>query len=221
MARMLSIGRSIGTVLLSLLLTTACTNVIAGEPTTDGLPRPPKGDPANLLLPREDFPDSGTFTEREQPDDDGPTVSPTECNRFVNHDTVPFNQASAQYEDGPLRVDVVVGLGITESFQSIEDKAGRCGSVTLDLDGIDGTGSVKMEKVTGATVDAAATVFTGNLGMDGEQSVEITIKTLTAYPHGATVTVKVLHAMEPWTAENDTLALTLLNKQVAKVQKAP
>jgi hypothetical protein len=78
-----------------------------------------------------------------------------------------------------------------------------------------------MEKVTGAIVDAAATVFTGSLGMDGEQSVEITIKTLTAYPHGATVTVKVLHAMEPWTAENDTLALTLLNKQIAKVQKAP
>lgn len=213
---------SIGALSLALIFTSACTHVITGEPTTDGSPRPPTGDPAKLLLPRTDFPDgTGTFEVLERPGDDGPKVSPSACNMFVNHDTVPFRQAAAQYEDGPIRVDVVVGLGIAESLQSIEEKAARCGSLTLDLDGIDGTGSVKMEKVAGATVDATATAFTGSLGMDGERSVDITIKTLTAFPHGATVTVKVLHAMEPWTPDNDNLALTLLNKQVAKVQKAP
>jgi hypothetical protein len=70
-------------------------------------------------------------------------------------------------------------------------------------------------------VDAIAAVFTGGLGMDGEQTVEITVKTLTARTRGTTVTVKVLHAMEPWTSDNDKLALTLLNKQIDKVQQAP
>ncbi|SKW60063.1 Uncharacterised protein [Mycobacteroides abscessus subsp. abscessus] len=35
------------------------------------------------------------------------------------------------------------------------------------------------------------------------------------------MTVKVLRAMEPWSSDDDKLALTLLNKQVAKVQNAP
>lgn len=213
---------SIGVMSAVLIFASACTSVVEGEPKSDGSAGLPKGSLETLLLPREDFPDgSGTYEVVERPGDDGPRVKPVECNIFVNHDTVPFQQAAAQYEDGALRVDVVVGKGIADSFQTIEEKAGRCGSVKLDLDGIEGTGSVKMEKVTGASVDATATVFTGGLGMDGEQTVEITIKTLTAHPRGTTVTVKVLHAMEPWTSDNDKLALTLLNKQIDRVQKAP
>lgn len=213
---------SISAISAALILVSACTSVVSGEPKSDGSPGLPKGDPAQLLLPRQDFPEgSGTYEVLERPGDDGPTVSPSECNMFVNHDTVAFDQAAAQYEDGSLRVDVVVGKGIADSFQTIQEKAGRCGSVTLDLDGIGGTGSVKTEKVSGASVDAIAAVFTGGLGMDGEQTVEITVKTLTAHPRGTTVTVKVLHAMEPWTSDNDKLALTLLNKQIDKVQQAP
>ncbi|MUM20087.1 hypothetical protein FZI91_21985 [Mycobacterium sp. CBMA271] len=218
MARTLSIGA----ISAALIFASACTSVIDGEPKTDGSPGPPTGDLDSLLLNRADFPaGSGTYKVVERPGDDGPQVSPAECNIFVNHDTVPFDQAAAQFEDGPLRVDVVVGRGITDSFQTIEAKAGRCGSVTLDLDGIGGTGSVKIEKVSGTAVEATEAVFTGGLGVDGEQTVEITIKTLTAHPRGATVTVKVMHAMEPWAPDNDKLALTLLNKQIQKVQKAP
>jgi len=213
---------SIAAISTALIIVSACSNVVEGEAKSDGSPGLPKGDPASLLLPREDFPDgSGTYEVLKQPGQDGPTVSPVECNIFVNHDTVTFDQAAAQYEDGAIRVDVVVGKGIADSFASLQEKAGRCASVTLDLDGVGGTGSVKVEKVSATTVDTTATVFTGNLGVDGEQTVPITIKTLTAQPRGAAVTVKVLHAMEPWTSDDDKLALTLLNKQVAKVQNAP
>ncbi|MBB4856491.1 hypothetical protein HNP40_003910 [Mycobacteroides chelonae] len=218
MARILSVGA----ISAALILASGCTSVIGGEPRTDGSPGLPQGDPSSLLLPRQDFPDgAGTYEVLTQPGDDGPTVKPTECNIFVNHDTVPFDQAAAQYEDGALRVDVVVGKGIADSFTSIEDKAARCGSVTLDLDGVGGTGNVTMERVPGTTAEATESVFTGGLGIDGEQTVEITIKTLTAHLRGDTVTVKVMHAMEPWTSDNDKLALTLLNKQIAKVHNAP
>lgn len=218
MARVLHIGA----ISAALFIVAACTNVVDGEAKTDGSPGLPKGDPAKLLLPRQDFLDgSGTYKVLTQPGSDGPSVSPVECNIFVNHDSVPFEQAAAQYEDGAIRVDVVVGMGVADSFHTLEEKAGRCASVTLDLDGVEGTGSVKIEKVSGTSVDTVESVFTGGLGMDGEQTVELTIKTLTAQTRGATVTVKVLHAMEPWSSDDDKLALTLLNKQVAKVQNAP
>ncbi|MDM2399843.1 hypothetical protein [Mycobacteroides abscessus] len=212
----------IGAISAALIIVSACTSVVEGEAKTDGSPGLPNGDPESLLLPREDFPaGAGTYEVLKQPGDDGPSVSPVECNIFVNHDTVPFEQAAAQYEDGAIRVDVVVGKGITDSFSALEEKAGRCKSVTLDLDGVEGTGSVKMGKASGATVDTTESVFSGGLGLGGEQTVEITIKTLTAHPRGATVTVKVLRAMEPWSSDDDKLALTLLNKQVVKVQNAP
>lgn len=229
---------AVGASVIALAFTSACSKDSPDNPPAPQASshRPdapsdtlPTGPATGLLLTREDFPPGeGSFSvsdkakldkdaaEKSKPE----KVSPPGCYEFISEGDGTYDRARAKYDSDTVMAESTVGLGIKQSFDDLEKRAKECASVQMEGDGVVMKAGVSIADLPGASTEAKLVKIAGTLGPEGDQ---ITVEThiATAHPRGTTVKVEVDQFMNPWTPADDALVLDLLNKQIAKVQKAP
>ncbi|AGM26907.1 hypothetical protein MASS_0305 [Mycobacteroides abscessus subsp. bolletii 50594] len=231
-----------GSTALVMTFTSACSHDSTDQQPTESSPstsiptastpevKLPTAALESLMLARTDYPEgNGKFLvqdkaaiqkdDAERPD---PVVTPAICADVVNEDKKndKLDEARTKYSTETLDADSTVALGTDGSFAKAEEGAKKCPAVTFEMSGITVNAAVTFADVPGAAVEAKKLVLVGHATAAGQQ-VPIQSSILGAFPRGTSVKVSVTRTAEPWTAEDDALALALLNKQIAKVQEAP
>lgn len=180
-------------------------------------------------MTREDFPaGEGSFTVEDKlkldKDKTGKSkpekVNPPGCYEFISEGDGDYDRAQAKYESNSVTAESSVGLGIKQSFDDLAKRAKECESVEMEGDGVAMKAHVSIADLAGASAETKLVKVAGFLGPDGDQ-IGVESHIAVAHPRGTTVRIEVDRFIEPWTPEQDTLVLDLLNKQIAKVQKAP
>ncbi|MGH3724362.1 MAG: hypothetical protein ACRDUS_09600 [Mycobacterium sp.] len=229
---------AVGASVIALAFTSACSkdsssNSTAPEASSQKTAEPvqklPTGPATSLLLTREDFPaGNGQFSvadkaalDKEAAEKSKPEkVTPPGCYEFVTEGDGTYDRARAKYESDTVTVESSVGLGTKQSFDDLEKRAKECASVQMEGDGVTMKGQVSVADLPGAAAEAKLVKIAGTLGPEGDQ-VTVESHIAVAHPRGTTVKVEADAFMTPWTADDDALVLDLLNKQIAKVNKAP
>ncbi|AGM26906.1 hypothetical protein MABM_31180 [Mycobacteroides abscessus] len=197
----------------------------SAEPTV----KLPVGPATALLLTRDDFPaGNGTFTVEDKPTLDQEKtgkskpekVDPPGCYEFISEGDGDYDRARAKYDADTVMAESSVGLGIKQSFDELAQRAQECASVQMEGDGVAMKAKVSIADLPGAAVESKLVKVGGLLGPDGDQ-IGVESHIAIAHPRGTTVRIEVDRFIDPWTPEQDTLVLDLLNKQIAKVQNAP
>ncbi|MCV7306299.1 hypothetical protein [Mycobacteroides immunogenum] len=232
---------AVGASVFALAFTSACSKESKESPDNQSAPssssqqpatptvKLPAGPAAALLLTREDFPAAeGKFTveDRAQLDKEKTgkpkpeKVNPPGCYDFISEGDGDYDRARAKYEADTVTAESSVGLGIKQSFDDLAARAQECASVQMEGDGVAMKAKVSIADLPGAAVEAKLVKIGGLLGPDGDQ-IGVESHIAVAHPRGTTVRIEVDRFIDPWTPEQDTLVLDLLNKQIAKVQNAP
>ncbi|MEU9806888.1 hypothetical protein [Mycobacterium sp. NPDC050853] len=234
MSTVLAVGVSV----IALAFTSACSKESPNDPravqaSTQKSDEPsqklPAGPATGLLLTREDFPaGNGTFSvadkaklDKDKAEKSKPqTVIPPGCYEFISESDGDYDRARAKYDSDTVMAESSVGLGVKQSFDDLQKRAKECASVQMAGDGVEMKANVTVADLPGASVEAKLVKIDGTLGPEGDQ-ITVVSHFAVAHPRGTTVRVEVDQFMNPWTASDDALVLDLLNKQIAKVQKAP
>ncbi|MFD6197914.1 hypothetical protein ACFWE3_14545 [Mycobacteriaceae bacterium NPDC060252] len=229
---------AVGASVIALAFTSACSKESPSNPSatpssTQKAEEPPAKLPVGpaiaLVLNREDFPaGNGTFTVEDKlkldKDKAGKSkpekVNPPGCYEFISEGDGDYDRAQAKYESDTVTAQSSVGLGIKQSFDDLAKRAQECASVQMEGDGVAMKAHVSIADLPGASVEAKLVKVGGLLGPEGDQ-IGVESHIAIAHPRGTTVRIEVDRFIDPWTPDQDTLVLDLLNKQIAKVQKAP
>ncbi|TDH23809.1 hypothetical protein [Mycobacteroides franklinii] len=237
MSTVLAVGASV----ITLAFTSACSKESKESPDNPPVPssssqqpdeptvKLPTGPASALLLTRENFPaGNGKFTvedkgqlDKEKTGKPKPEkVNPPGCYEFISEGDGDYDRAQAKYEADTVTAESSVGLGIKQSFEDLAKRAQECASVQMEGDGVAMKAKVSIADLPGAAVETKLVKIGGLLGPDGDQ-IGVESHIAVAHPRGTTVRIEVDRFIDPWTPEQDTLVLDLLNKQIAKVQNAP
>ncbi|WP_083336140.1 hypothetical protein [Mycobacteroides saopaulense] len=229
---------AVGASVIALAFTSACSKESPDNPPapSSSSQKPdepsaklPEGPATALLLTREDFPPgNGTFTvedklklDKEKTDKSKPEkVDPPGCYEFISEGDGDYDRARAKYDADTVTAESSVGLGIKQSFDELARRAKECASVQMEGDGVAMKANVSVADLPGASVESKLVKVGGLLGPEGDQ-IGVESHIAIAHPRGTTVRIEVDRFIDPWTPEQDALVLDLLNKQIAKVQKAP
>ncbi|KRQ20269.1 MULTISPECIES: hypothetical protein [Mycobacteroides] len=229
---------AVGASVIALAFTSACSKESPSESpapssSTQKADEPtvklPEGPATALLLTREDFPaGNGTFTiedklklDKDKADKSKPEkVNPPGCYEFISEGDGDYDRARAKYDSDTVMAESSVGLGIKQSFDDLAKRAQECASVQMEGDGVAMKAHVSISDLPGASAETKLVKVGGLLGPEGDQ-IGVESHIAIAHPRGTTVRIEVDRFIEPWTPEQDALVLDLLNKQIAKVQKAP
>ncbi|MUM24353.1 hypothetical protein FZI91_21980 [Mycobacterium sp. CBMA271] len=229
---------AVGASVMALAFTSACSkDAPSNSPVPESSSQKPEepstklpaGPATGLILTREDFPaGEGSFTVEDKlkldKDKTGKSkpekVNPPGCYEFISEGDGDYDRAQAKYESNSVTAESSVGLGIKQSFDDLAKRAKECESVEMEGDGVAMKAHVSIADLAGASAETKLVKVAGFLGPDGDQ-IGVESHIAVAHPRGTTVRIEVDRFIEPWTPEQDTLVLDLLNKQIAKVQKAP